>query len=161
MKALPLCLALFAAQLVTESALASPAPTTTAHRSNDGDRRAIEALLANYTRCVTQGDEAGFRDMLLDDRIPFSDVATTPATNAPVDLRQYEAFRKAVFASGQHFRQRFSNIHIEQNGPLAQVSLDFVTERVSGKPESAAGWKVLQLVKIGDRWKIASELYTF
>lgn len=99
--------------------------------------------------------------MLLDDRIPFSDVATTPVTNAPVDLRQYEAFRKAVFASGQHFRQRFSNIHIEQNGPLAQVSLDFVTERVSGKPESAAGWKVLQLVKTGDRWKIASELYTF
>ena len=44
---------------------------------------------------------------------------------------------------------------------IGSGSAPLTPERVSGKPESAAGWKVLQLVKTGDRWKIASELYTF
>jgi hypothetical protein len=130
-------------------------------QASTADYQAIETLLASYTRCVTEHDEASFRALLLDEKIPFADVEESAASNNPPDLRQYEGFRQSVFASGQRFRQRFYNVRIEQHGALAQVSLDFVTEQGSGKRGSATGWKVLQLVKVGGRWKIASELYTF
>ena len=99
--------------------------------------------------------------MLLDEKIPFAAVQTSSAPGTSPELHRYEDFRKAVFLSGQRYKQKFYNIRIEQRGPLAQVSLDFVTEQISGKRGSSSGWKVLQLVKVGDRWKIASELYTF
>jgi hypothetical protein len=144
---------------------ASPAPAFSTplatHRTSDLDRQAIEALLASYTHCVTEHDEAGFRALLLDGEIPFASVQTAVTSNGSAGLRQYEDFRKAVFASGQRYRQRFYNVRIEQRGPLAQVSLVFVTERISAPPQSSTGWKVLQLVKVAGRWKIASELYTF
>lgn len=141
-------------------AVASPA-LSAIHQISGIDRQAIEALLASYTRCVTEHDEAGFRALLLDEKIPFASVQESAASDNPPDLRQYEGFRQAVFASGQRYREKFYNVRIEQHGPLAQASLDFVTEQVSGKRRSSTGWKVLQLVKVGDRWKIASELYMF
>ena len=141
-------------------AVASPA-LSAIHQTSSVDRQAIEALLASYTRCVTEHDEAGFRALLLDEKIPFASVQESAVSDNPPDLRQYEGFRQAVFASGQRYREKFYNVRIEQHGPLAQASLDFVTEQVSGKRSSSTGWKVLQLVKVGDRWKIASELYMF
>jgi hypothetical protein len=140
---------------------ACPAATQTARPANDADRQAIETLLDNYTRCVTQNDEAGFEAQLLAPDIPFSSVSTSRASVPLPDLHRYADFRKAVFQSGQRFKQRFYNVHIERQGPLAQVSLDFTTEQISGKPQSATGWKVLQLIKVAGQWKIASELFTF
>jgi hypothetical protein len=129
------------------------------HVSTTVDRAAIAAVLDRYTQCVTTGDEAGFRALLLDDDIPFS--AVSPASTArdvtSTSVRRYVDFRDAVFRSGQHFRQSFSNVRIEQDGPLAQASLDFVTRRGD---DGSVGWKVLQLVKTADGWKIASEFFT-
>jgi len=148
--------------LISAGTAAVAASTASAiHQASDTDSQAIAALLASYTRCVTEHDEAGFRALLLNEKIPFATVQTSIATDGSADLRQYEGFRKAVFASGQRFRQTFSNVHIEQRGPLAQVSLDFVTEQISATRQSSAGWKVLQLVNVDGHWKIASELYTF
>jgi SnoaL-like domain len=139
----------------------APLSLAAAPQTGSSDRHAIEVLLDSYTRCVTQHDEAGFRALLLDDAIPFAAVGPSTASIRSPDLRQYEGFRQAVFARGQRYRQTFSNVHIEQHGVLAQVSLDFVTEQVSPHRRSSAGWKVLQLVRVGERWKIASELYVF
>lgn len=149
--------------LGTNSASASSPPSATSiPRANTADRRAIEALLASYARCLSEDDEAGFRALLLDSRIPFADVQPSPASIDAYDLRRYRTFRHAVFAGGRRYRQRFYHVRIEQHGPLAQVSLVFVAEEISGKKkEVATGWKILQLAKVGGRWKIASELYTF
>ncbi|MEO6690426.1 MAG: nuclear transport factor 2 family protein [Dokdonella sp.] len=161
MKLIRLSAAVFALSLIgTHPAMASPGVDAKS-QIGKSDHEAIEALLASYTRCVTEHDEAGFRALLLDEAIPFAAVAESDGSDNHVDLRQFEGFRKAVFASGQRYKQKFANVRIEQHGPLAQVSLDFVTEQVSGKRAPSVGWKVLQLVKVGDRWKIASELYTF
>ncbi|WP_158755393.1 hypothetical protein [Dyella sp. S184] len=161
MKPLHICVGVLAISLIGATlAVASPA-LTAIHRTSSIDRQAIEALLASYTRCVTEHDEAGFRALLLDEKIPFASVQESAASANPPDLRQYEDFRQAVFASGQRYREKFYNVRIEQHGPLAQVSLDFLTQQISGNRRSSAGWKVLQLVKVGDRWKIASALYTF
>lgn len=161
MKPIPMYVVVFAMNLIGANLAAASPPHPAIHQAGNADRQAIETLLASYTRCVTEHDETGFRSLLLDEKIPFASVQASTASGDPPDLRQYEDFRKAVFASGRRYKQRFYNVHIEQHGPLAQVSLDFVTEQVSGTRGSATGWKVLQLVKVGDHWKIASELYTF
>jgi hypothetical protein len=129
------------------------------HASTAADLAAIAAVLDRYTQCVTAGDETGFRALLLDDDIPFSAIPPGRSVGdmTTVNLRRYAGFRDAVFRSGQRFQQSFHNVRIAQDGPLAQASLDFVTRSGHG---GSAGWKVLQLVKTPDGWKIASELFT-
>jgi hypothetical protein len=58
---------------------------------------------------------------------------------------------------GRPFTQRFQQVRIEQDGALANVRLVFVNSAADGQ---SWGWKTLQLVKAGGRWKIASEFYT-
>jgi len=132
------------------------------HRANSADTQAIEKLLNTYTASVTHGDKKSFEALLLNDDIPFSSTDELVAPHAEgevVDTHRYSRFRKAVFESGVQYSQQFFNVHIEQDGDLAQVSLDFVTTRVkTGK--SSFGWKTLQLLKLQGQWKIVSELYT-
>jgi hypothetical protein len=70
--------------------------------------------------------------------------------------QNYEGFRKQVF-EGPLFTQTFRDVHIQQDGPLANVSLVFVNSSADG---SSWGWKTMQLLKIDGRWKIASEFFT-
>ena len=58
---------------------------------------------------------------------------------------------------GSPFTQSFRDVRIHQDGPLAQVSLVFVNTRPT---ESKWGWKVMQLLRVDDGWKIASEFFT-
>jgi hypothetical protein len=151
--------------LLTLSATAMQADATAPpadlgqHVSTAEDMTAIRAVLDRYPQCVTAGDEAGFRALLLDDDIPFAAVSTErPGKDGTTaTLRRYPDFRDAVFRSGQHFQQSFDHVRIEQDGPLAQASLDFVTRQSDG---GSTGWKVLQLVKTPGGWKIASEFFT-
>lgn len=163
MKPIPAYLSILAISLIGANLTVASSPVPVSSTDN-ADRQAIEALLGNYTRCLTERDEAGFRALLLNEEIPFTSVQESTAPEKSADLRHYENFRQAVFGGSQRYRQTFYNVRIDQHGPLAQVSLNFLTEPVTrdGKSsKSLPGWKVLQLLKIGDRWKIASELYTF
>ncbi|APG05759.1 hypothetical protein BJI69_18865 [Luteibacter rhizovicinus DSM 16549] len=129
------------------------------HASTAADLAAIAAVLDRYTQCVTAGDEAGFRALLLDDDIPFSAIPPGRSVKAmtTANLSRYAGFRDAVFRSGQRFQQSFHHVRIAQDGPLAQASLDFVTRSGDG---GSTGWKTLQLVKTAGGWKIASEFFT-
>lgn len=121
------------------------------------DRKAIEALLQTYTKAVSSKDEALFETILLNKNIPFSDAPSAIGANgAEAGTQHYESFRKSVF-EGPPFTQRFQDVHIRQDGPVADVSLVFVNSSPQG---SSWGWKTLQLLKVGGRWKIASEFYT-
>jgi len=125
--------------------------------STGADRSAIEQLLATYTRAVSTKDQALFETLLLSKDIPFSDVqSAVERKGAEGGTHRYEAFRRGVF-DGPAFTQKFQDVHIAQDGPLADVSLVFVNT----SPEGASwGWKTLQLLKVDGRWKIASEFYT-
>ncbi len=138
-------------------AQALPAPVPSSFESTGADRLAIEALLNTYTRAVSTKDQALFETLLLDRQIPFSDVySVIDAPDGAAATHHYDAFRRGVFG-GPPFTQRFQDVHITQDGPLAQVSLVFVNT----SPESTSwGWKTLQLVKASGHWKIASEFYT-
>jgi len=153
----PLAIALL---LVASPWCQAQAPATSipsSFESTGADRRAIEALLESYTRAVSTKDQALFETLLLDKEIPFSDAASAiKAKEAPAGTHRYESFRRGVF-EGSPFTQKFRDVHITQDGPLAQVSLVFVNTWDGG---ASWGWKTLQLLKVAERWKIASEFYT-
>ncbi len=135
--------------------LATPIPAQ--FTSTGEDRRAIEALLATYATAVSSKNQPLFESLLLDKDIPFSGVgATDRSGGAKVVTANYDSFRKGVF-QGPPFTQRFQDVHIDQDGRLASVSLVFVNTAADG---ASWGWKTLQLLKIAGRWKIASEFYT-
>ena len=155
--------ALLAMAIAPFAAPAQHAPAfLSQHQTSAEDRQAIGKLLDTYTRSVTNGDQAGFEAILLNDQVPFSGTYefTGPgAEGKAVETRHYASFRKPVFESGKRYTERFYNVHIEQDGALAQVSLDFIT-RENDTGRGSYGWKTLQLLKIQGQWKIASALYT-
>jgi hypothetical protein len=121
------------------------------------EQKAIRALLDNYTKAVSTRNQPLFESLLLNEHIPFSHASSAVERAKQVDGTQnYEQFRKGVFA-GPPFTQRFQDIHITQDGSLAQVSLIFVNTSASGV---SWGWKTLQLLEVDGQWKIASEFFT-
>lgn len=141
--------------LLVASSHATPIPG--GFDSTGEERRAIETLLNTYTTAVSTKNQALFETLLLNRKISFSGVPTVnQALAADGATQNYERFRKGVF-EGAPFQQRFENVHIQQDGPLAQVSVVFVNSDAQG---STWGWKTMQLLKITGHWKIASEFYT-
>ena len=132
---------------------AGSVPIPPGFESVGDDRKAIDALLGNYTKAVSSKDQALFETLLLNKQITFSDVSSAIAAK---EAAHYESFRAGVF-DGPAFTQRFKDIHVAQDGPLADVSLVFVNTSAKG---TSWGWKTLQLLKVEGQWKIASELYT-
>ncbi|MFZ6657178.1 nuclear transport factor 2 family protein [Undibacterium sp. TJN19] len=126
------------------------------------DKLAIERLLSAYTTSVSTGDGKTFATLLLDDKVPFMAVRGVPDivnNSDTLDTRRYADFRESVFGSGRKLEQAFFNVKINQDGALAQVSLDFITKE-AGTQKGGFGWKLLQLLKTNGHWKIASEFYT-
>ena len=148
------------AALLLTGAVARPAfptPIPASFASAGPDRSAIEALLATYTAAVSTKNQALFESLLLNKEIPFSSVgASDRPAGVQVVTTNYDSFRKGVF-EGPPFIQRFQDVHVDQDGRLASVFLVFVNTATDG---ASWGWKTLQLLKVGGRWKIASEFYT-
>ena len=138
------------------AAHAQPPVVPPSFASSGPDRAAIDTLLATYTRAVSTKDQALFETLLLSRDIPFSDAGSAIKAHGGEGARRYDAFRRGVF-DGPAFTQKFQDVHVDQDGPLAQVSLVFVNTDAHG---SSWGWKTLQLLKVDGQWKIASEFYT-
>ena len=137
--------------------VAQTTPIPHSFESTGADRVAIQALLDNYTKAVSTKNQALFETLLLNMSIPFSGAEqAVEAKGAVGGTANYADFRKGVF-EGPPLTQRFQDVDIRQDGPLAQVSLVFVNTSAGG---SSWGWKMLQLLKVGGAWKIASEFYT-
>lgn len=132
-------------------------PVPASFESRGDDRRAIAELLDSYTKAVSTKDQALFETLLLDTGIPFSGVPLSgKGKDASVMTSHYEEFRKGVF-EGEPFTQSFKDIHIKQDGNLAQVSLVFENTTAT---EKSWGWKTMELIKVEGRWKIAAEFFT-
>ena len=137
--------------------LAQAAPAATNLQGTDADRKAIQALLDNYTKAVSTKNQVLFETLLLNKHIPFSHVGSALKRSAEADGTQnYEQFRKGVF-EGPPFTQRFEDVHITQDGVLADVTLKFVNASAEG---TSWGWKTMQLLEVDGHWKIASEFFT-
>ncbi len=155
LKTMAAALLLAVASLCCEQASAAPIPQN--FDSTGADRQAIETLLETYTRAVSTKNQALFETLLLNKDIPFSDAYSAAKGKGAEDAtRRYADFRRGVF-EGPPFTQKFQDVHIAQDGPIADVSLVFVNSSSQG---SSWGWKTLQLLRIAGQWKIASEFYT-
>ena len=153
------CVSLLLGSLAALCLLAAPLdakPTGRPVPNPAVDRRAIEALLSNYTKAVSTKNQALFETLLLGKDIPFSYVSNGDLVVDEHGTRQYEAFRKSVFG-GPAFTQSFKHVHIHQDGNLADVTLVFVNVDAEGP---SSGWKTMQLLKVRGKWKIASEFFT-
>jgi len=146
------------AVLLTPPTAASPQPLVPASFDSIApDRAAIQALLDTYARAVATKDQHLFETLLLSQSIPFSSAEAAISTADRDDgTRNYPAFRKGVF-EGAPFTQRFQDIHVKQDGALANVTLVFVNTQ---EGSTSWGWKALLLLKVAGTWKIASEFYT-
>lgn len=140
----------------TSSAPVWAAPIPNSFVATSVDKAAIDALLATYTKAVSTKNQQLFETLLLSKTIPFSSVSDAIGAPGGDHTRNYEAFRKGVF-EGAAFTQRFHDIHIQQDGALATVSLVFINTSAAS---SDWGWKSMQLLRIDGHWKIASEFYT-
>lgn len=139
-----------------------PPPGMLPHETSPADHEAIEAVLDGYTRAVSNGDEAAFARLILNEDIPFFStygVDRARSTSDLPDLHDYHGFRQAIFRNHQRFDQHFYNVRIEQDGVLAAATLDYVTLD-KGTQHGGYGWKTLQLIKVAGEWKIASEIYS-
>ncbi len=72
------------------------------------------------------------------------------------DSHQDDGIQRGVF-SGPPFTQKFQDVHVSQDGSLANVSLVYVNSSAEG---ASWDWKTLQLLRVAGQWKIASEFYT-
>ena len=139
-----------------------PAAFAGQHSATPEDAAAIGRLLDAYRAALKSGDQPAFAALLLNEHVPFLAVQSGPLAKAKpdgVDDQRYADFRTAVFGSAQRYEQRFDNVRIQQDGALAQVSLDFVTVD-AGTDRGGYGWKTLELLKVGGQWRIASEFFT-
>ncbi|WP_394782098.1 nuclear transport factor 2 family protein [Undibacterium sp.] len=160
------CLSALLASILLTGLAQAQSPMTpaqsTVDKASPEEAKAIHTLLDTYTQSVTDRNKALFESLLLDENIPFfcvEDLSRPSFQASTKTVSSYAGFRKSVFDSGTRFHQTFSNVKIEQEGALAQVSLNFET-LVDGTNDGGRGWKVLHLLKINGKWKIASEFYT-
>ena len=143
--------------IVMTFGLADAAPAATGLQGTEADRKAIQALLDNYTKAVSTKNQALFETLLLNKQIPFSHVRSAVKRAAEEGgTENYEQFRKGVF-EGPPFTQRFEDVHITQDGVLADVTLKFFNTSADG---TSWGWKTMQLLEVDGHWKIASEFFT-
>jgi hypothetical protein len=143
--------------LVLSTLCRAQVPTPSHFESTGEDRQAIQTLLDSYARAVSTKDRALFETLLLNQAIPFSDVySAIRGDGADGSTKHYDAFAQGVFA-GAPFTQRFQDVQVLQDGPLAEVSLVFVN---SSPGSTGWGWKTLLLLKTSAGWKIASEFFT-
>ena len=120
-------------------------------------RAEIETLLHTYTRAVSEKNQPLFESILISTDIPFSDVSTaTKPGRGSTNTRNYASFREGVF-HGPPFKQTFRDVHIDQDGDVAQVSLVYINSSRGGQDW---GWKTMQLLKVSGHWKIASEFFS-
>lgn len=131
--------------------VAKPIPPS--FTSTGADRAAIQVLLDTFTKAVSTKNQALFETLLLSTDIPFSGI---PLHTQDLSTHDYQGFRRGVF-DGASFTQSFRDVHVNQDGALAQVSLVYVNQAADG---TSWGWKTLQLLKVKGSWKIASEFYT-
>lgn len=132
------------------------------HQNDPAEKRAIEQVLSLYAASLSKGDEATFSSILLNDQVPFSsttELHLDKAEPAHLQTSRYAQFKRSVFESGKHYQQQFYHVRIEQDGALAQASLDFVTKDAQTH-DGGYGWKSLTLLKVNGQWKVASEFYT-
>jgi hypothetical protein len=76
------------------------------HQNDPAEKRVIEHVLSIYSTSVSNGDEAAFSSILLNDQVPFSSTGELHLDKAkPNELQtsRYARFKQIVFESGKHY----------------------------------------------------------
>ena len=129
------------------------------------ERPAIEAVIEKFRLAIIAKDGPALSDLLINSRIVFNQLADQAGIDeARKADRHYDGlgnsgfsgFARAVTGSKVPIEERFYNVRIEQDGPLALVTFDYLED---GKVENR-GLEHWMLRKIDGTWKIFSVVWT-
>lgn len=131
------------------------------------ERPAIEAVIEQFRLAIIAKDGPALSDLLINSKIVFNRLADQAGIDeARKSDRHYDglgnsgfsAFARSVTQAKGTVEERFHNIRIEQDGPLALVTFDF-DYLEDGKIENR-GLEHWMLRKIDGQWKIFSVVWT-
>jgi ketosteroid isomerase-like protein len=131
------------------------------------ERPAIEAVIERFRLAIIAKDGPALSDLLINSRIVFNQLANqagideTRKTDRHYDglgNSGFSGFARAVTGAKVPIEERFYNVRIEQDGPLALVTFDF-DYLEDGKVENR-GLEHWMLRKIDGTWKIFSVVWT-
>ena len=159
-------LLLAAAPALAEGPAVPQAATPARHQSAE-DLAAIRAVLDRFMEAIARKDARALSALVLHSRITF----TTIEPQAAVDeVRRFDAhfdgvgqggftrFARYVATSKERLEERFSNVEIALDGPLASVTFDYVFLE-DGKA-SNHGLEHWLLRKVDGAWRIFSVVWT-
>ena len=161
-------LALLAAGSAASAPALPPAADQSAHPGWPArEEPEIRAVTEAFRKAVIARDGAAISDLMLDSRATFNLIGTQDAIdeNRKFDRHYtglgasgFGAFSRFITASKVPVEERFRNLRIEQDGPLALVAFDY--EFVADGKVENAGLEHWMLRKVDGRWKIFSVVWT-
>ena len=146
---------------------ASGAAVVARRVSTPEDLAAIHQVLDDFMAAIIHKSGKELSALVLHSRILF----TSPGDQAQVDAARvfdpgfdgvgfggYAAFAKLITTSPDALEERFTNVEITQDGPVAWVLFDY--EFLSNAKVTNYGVEHWQLHKVDGRWKIFSVVWT-
>lgn len=157
--------ALWAAAASTGLA-AEPAAAWRRHETAE-DRAAIEAVIERFRLAVIAKDGAAISKLLLNSRIVFNEIDDQAAIDKGRDLDVhfdglggpgFPAFSRYLAGEKSQIEERFSNVVVVQDGPLALVTFDY--QFLSDGKVDNRGVEHWMLRKTDGQWRIFSVVWT-
>ena len=163
-KAILLACAFFAAPLAANAS--SPAHVSK-RISTPSDTQAIEQVIEDFRLAIINKDGKKLSGLVLHSRIPF----TSPGDQSVVDrIRErdvnfdgvsvggFGSFSNFISTTPDKIEEKFYNVQITQDGPLAFVLFDF--EFLANDKITNRGIEHWQLRKTDGKWKIFSVIWS-
>lgn len=149
-------------------AMAASAPPPVAHAGWPArEEPAIRAVVETFRQAVIARDGAAISDLMLDSRATFNMIGAQDAIDenrrfdrnyTGLGASGFSAFSRFLASSKGPVEERFRNLRVEQDGPLALVAFDY--EFVADGKVENTGLEHWMLRKIDGRWKIFSVVWT-
>ena len=150
-------------------AMAGQAPAQgqkTEFKANADDLTKIHSVLEEFRQDIIRKDGYALTKLVLNPNVLFhsidqKDVDETRKYDAQFDgitPSALDGFAQFLSTSKDKIEEKFNNVEIRQDGPLALVTLNY--DFVINDKVTNSGVEVWQLCKIDGQWKILSVVWT-
>lgn len=145
---------------------ADQAPVWSRHE-NPSDRAAIQAVIEKFRLAIIAKDGAAISKLLLNSRTIFNEIDDQAAIDKVRDFDPrfdglgapgFLAFSRYLAGEKAPIEERFKNIVVTQDGPLALVTFDY--QFVSNGKVENQGVEHWMLRKVDGEWRIFSVVWT-
>jgi len=149
------------------ASLAAEPPAAWRRHETAEDRAAIEAVIEKFRLAVIAKDGAAISKLLLNSHIVFNEIDDQAAIDKGRELDVhfdglggpgFPAFSRYLAGEKARIEERFSNVTVVQDGPLALVTFDY--QFLSDGKVDNRGIEHWMLRKTDGQWRIFSVVWT-